>query len=162
MAPTRGQGDRPNPAVVRRVGVAGVIAALTCTLACCLPAILVVLGVGASAAAGMGHGAHGTEQARGWFAGLLEVLHRVSPALLIVSIVLVAAALAMRRRAAVLPALLAGAVLYLSVHGQTDPVRMYAGMAFGYGVWIGLYLWTRPSAEACPDRAGRVGVPPEA
>ena len=99
MAPTPCQGDRPNSAVVRRVGVAGVIAALTCTLACCLPAILVVLGVGASAAAGTGHGAHGSAQAGGWFAGLLEVLHRISPGLLIVSIALVAGAFAMRRRA---------------------------------------------------------------
>lgn len=146
------------PAAGRRFGVAGVIAALSCTLACCLPAVLVILGIGASGAAGMGHGAHGTGDSRGWLAALLEALHRISPVLLIASVVLVAAAFALRRRAAVLPALLAGAVLYVSVHGQTDPVVMYAGMAVGYGIWIGLYYWTRPSAEACQDQSGRVAA----
>ncbi|MEB3020431.1 hypothetical protein [[Mycobacterium] crassicus] len=128
----------------RRFGVAGVIAALACTLGCCLPAILVALGAGASAAAGMGHAAHGGGEAQGWFAKVLAVVHQISPVLLIASIVLVAAAFAVRRRAAVLPALLAGVVLYLSVHGQTDPIVMYAGMALGYAVWIALYRWTRP------------------
>jgi hypothetical protein len=132
-----------------------VIAALTCTLACCLPAILVALGVGASAAAGTGHAAHGAGGSPGWSGALLDVLHRNSPGLLIVSIALVAGAFAMRRRAAVLPALLAGVVLYLSVHGQADPVVMYAGMAIGYGAWIGLYLWTRPSAESCEHQTDR-------
>lgn len=137
------QCQRSRPTAGRRFGVAGVIAALTCTLGCCLPAILVVLGIGASGAAGMGHGAHGTGESRGWLAVLLETLHRISPALLIASVVLVAAAFVLRRRAAVLPALLAGAVLYFSVHGQSDPVVMYAGMAVGYGIWVGLYFWTR-------------------
>lgn len=127
-----------------RLGVAGVIAAVVCTLGCCLPAILVAFGAGASAVAGVGHAAHGGHEAQGWFAKALGAVHQISPVLLIASIVLVAAAFAVRRRAAVLPALLAGVVLYLSVHGQTDPVVMYAGMALGYAVWIALYLWTRP------------------
>lgn len=135
------------PTAGRRFGLAGVAAALVCTLGCCLPAILVALGAGASAAAGMGHAAHGAGESRGWFAEALDGVHRISPVLLIVSVVLVAGAFAMRRRAAVLPALLAGVVLYLSVHGQTDPAVMYAGMALGYGVWLGLYLWTRPRAD---------------
>lgn len=141
----------------RRFGVAGVVAALVCALGCCLPAILVALGAGASAAAGMGHAAHGGGEPRGWFAAVVDVVHRVSPVLLIVSIVLVAAAFAMRRRAAVLPALLAGVVLYLGVHGQADPAVMYAAMALGYGAWIALYLWTRPSGQACENQAGRIG-----
>ncbi|WP_234812215.1 hypothetical protein [Mycolicibacter longobardus] len=132
----------------RRFGMAGVLAALTCTLACCLPAILVALGAGASAAGGVGHAAHGGAQSQGWFAAVLDVLHRISPGLLLASIVLVAVAFAMRRRAAILPALVAGVVLYLSVHGQTDPAVMYAGMALGYGAWIALYLWTRPRPGA--------------
>jgi hypothetical protein len=129
---------------------------LTCTLACCLPAILVLLGVGASASAGLGHAAHGAAGSRGWWGGLLDVLHRISPGLLIISIVLVAGAFAVRRAAAVLPALLAGVVLYLSVHGQTDPAVMYAGMAVGYGAWLALYFWTRPSAEAREHQPGCV------
>jgi hypothetical protein len=160
MSPTPECPDRRRltPTAGRRLGLTGVIAALTCTLACCLPAILVALGAGASAAAGAGHAAHGAGGSRGWMGTLLDVLHRVSPGLLILSIALVAGAFAMRRRVAVVPALLAGLVLYLSVHGQTDPTVMYAGMVLGYGAWIGLYLWTRPSAEACEHQAGGVGV----
>lgn len=153
MAPTSTCRDRPRrrESAGRRFGAAGVLAALTCTLACCLPAILVALGLGASAVAGTGHGAHRTGAARGAAATVLDELHRISPILLIASIVLVAVAFALRRRAAVLPALAAGAVLYLSVHAQSDPVVMYVGMALGYGAWLGLYLWTRPrdGAGAC-------------
>ncbi|WP_152664822.1 hypothetical protein [Mycobacterium sp. UM_Kg27] len=145
MSPTSECRDRPPG---RRFGAAGVVAALTCTLACCLPAALAALGAGASAAAGMGHAGHATGEFRGWFAALLDVLHRLSPVLLTASVVLVTVAFALRRRAAVLPALLAGVVLYLSVHGQDDPAVMYAGMALGYGAWIALYLWTRPHSGA--------------
>lgn len=155
MSPTSECRDRPRRpgSAGRRFGAAGALAALTCTLACCLPAILVAFGAGTSAVAGMGHAAHGPGEARGGFPALLDVLHRISPALLILSIVLVTVAFAVRRRAAVLPALLAGVVLYLSVHGQADPTVMYVGMALGYGSWIALYLWTRPRAGAgsCPD-----------
>lgn len=125
-----------------RWGTAGVVAALACTLGCCLPAVLIAFGAGGATAgmAGMGesHPAHGT------LAGLLHVLHRISPGLLMVSIVLIAGAFALRRPIAVIPALLAGVVLYASVHGQSDPIVSYAGMAVGYGSWVGLYLWTRP------------------
>lgn len=157
MSPTPGCRGR-SPALKRtgrRFGAAGLVAALGCTLACCLPAILVALGAGASVAAGTGHAGHGRTGSPGWFAALLDVLHRISPVLLIASILLVAVAFALRRRAAVLPALLAGAVLYLSVHGQTDPGVMYVGMALGYGAWIGLYLWTRrrPGAGDCQKSA---------
>ncbi|MGV0624434.1 hypothetical protein [Mycolicibacter minnesotensis] len=146
--------DRPGETrpAGRRLGAVGVLAALACTLACCLPAILVALGVGVSAAAGAGHAAHGGGGSQGWLAALLEVLHRISPALLIASIVLVAAAFALRRRAAALPALMAGAVIYLSVHGQADPGVMYGGMALGYAVWVALYLWTRPRSGAGSSR----------
>lgn len=153
MSPTSECRDRPRglKPFGRRSGAVGVVAALTCALACCLPAVLVALGAGASAAAGVGHAGHGTGGSPGWLATLLDALHRISPALLIVSIVLVAVAFALRRAAAVLPALVAGVVLYLSVHGQTDPAVMYAGMALGYGAWIALYLWTRPrpGARSC-------------
>ncbi|WP_234783300.1 hypothetical protein [Mycolicibacter heraklionensis] len=155
MSPTSECRDRPRRSKPsgRRFGAAGVVAALTCTLACCLPAILVALGVGASAVAGAGHAGHGTGGSSGWLAAVLDMLHRISPVLLVVSIVLVTVAFALRRRAAVLPALVAGVVLYLSVHGQGDPAVMYAGMALGYGAWIALYLWTRPprGAGSCQE-----------
>lgn len=130
-----------------RCGTAGVVGALTCTLACCLPAVLLALGAGSSAAgmAGMDHAGH---RDHGALDSLLQLLHRVSPALLIGSIALIAAAFALRRPVAALLAVLAGVVLYVSVHVQSDPLLMYAGMAVGYGSWIALYLWTRPARKS--------------
>ncbi|WP_152665338.1 hypothetical protein [Mycobacterium sp. UM_Kg1] len=145
--PQRDPADSAKPAG-RRFGVAGAFAALTCTLACCLPAVLAAVGAGASAAAGAGHGAHDGARPRGSGGAALEALHRISPVLLIVSIVFVTVALALRRRAAALPALIVGVALYLSVHGQSDPTVMYAGMALGYAAWIALFWWSRPPAGA--------------
>lgn len=137
----RTQRGRVGSRAVAGCGTAGALATLTCMLTCCLPAILLALGAGSSGAAGMAGMSH--HQSHGTFGGLLHALHQISPALLIVSIVLVAGAFALRRPAAVVPALLAGVVLYVSVHAQPEPAVMYAGMALGYGTWIGLYLWTR-------------------
>lgn len=77
----------------------------------------------------------------------LHLLHRVTPGLLIGSIILIAVAFALRRPVTVVPALLAGVVLYAATHVQSDPPIMYAGMAVGYGVWISLYVWTRPRSD---------------
>lgn len=128
-------------------GATGTVAAAICMLTCCLPPILVALGIGASAGgmAGMSHTGHGSE---GTLGALLQLLHRITPGLLIVSIILIAGALALRRPLAAVPALLAGAVLYFSVHIQPDPAVMFAGLAVGYGSWIGLYFWTRPAKPA--------------
>lgn len=136
MSPRSGSVERHR----RTVGVAGVLAAMTCTLGCCLPPILVAFGAGAAGAGMAGMSPHRDT-------GLLGLVHRISPMLLIVSIVLVAVAFALRRRTAALPALLAGGVLYGSLHLQSDPVLMYVGMAAGYGAWIALYFWTRPGGD---------------
>lgn len=127
-----------------RAGAAGVVAALACMLACCLPAVLIAFGAGTAGMAGMGE----SHLANRTFVGVLQLLHRISPGLLAVSIVLIAVAFALRRPAAVIPALLAGAVLYASMHGQSNPAVMYAGMAIGYGSWIVLYLWPRRGSQA--------------
>lgn len=127
-----------------RIAAAGAAAGLACALACCLPPVLVALGAGASAAGMAGMGQHGTDP-HGTLGTALHLLHRISPALLIVSILLVTTALTLRRAAAAVPALLAGVLLYVSVHVQSDPAVMYAGMAVGYGSWLALYRWTRPA-----------------
>jgi hypothetical protein len=108
-----------------------------------MPPILVALGAGASTTAGMVGMGQPSDVPHGTLGGLFDLLQRIAPGLLIVSIVLIGGAFALRRPVAVIPALLAGIVLYVSVHAQSDPVVMYAGMAAGYGTWIVLYLWTR-------------------
>lgn len=97
---------------------------------------------------GESHRAHGS------LGTLLHLLHRISPGLLMVSIVLIAGAFALRRPVAVIPALLAGAVLYAGVHGQSNPSVMYAAMGVGYGTWLGLYRWTRPRDQGRGSTAG--------
>jgi hypothetical protein len=94
-----------------------------------------------------------TDELHGTPGALLHLLQRITPGLLIVSIVLIGCAFALRRPVAVIPALLAGAVLYASVHIQADQAVMYAGMAVGYGTWIVLYLWTRPRKRTCAREA---------
>lgn len=127
-----------------RCATAGVLGALVCWFTCCLPPILVALGAGVSTSAGMAGMGHASTLG-GRPGAILDLLNRITPGLLIASIVLITGAFALRRPAAAIPALLAGVVLYLSVHAQPDPVVMYTGMAVGYGTWIGLYLWTRPA-----------------
>lgn len=86
--------------------------------------------------------------------GLVGVLIRIGPGLLIASIVLVAGAFAVRHPLAAVPALLAGAVMYAGMYAQTDLAVMYASIAVGYAAWIGLYLWLRARRPA-PYRARR-------
>lgn len=116
--------------------------------ACCLPPILVALGAGASTAVGMADMDHSSAGSHGTFGDLLHLLHRIAPGLLAVSVVLIAGAFALRRPIAAIPALLAGVVLYVSMHVQSDPTVMYTGMVVAYGTWIGLYLWTRRTGPA--------------
>lgn len=144
-----------------RCGTAGVLGALICWFTCCLPPILVALGAGVSTSAGMAGMGH-ARTLGGTPGSIVDLLNRFTPGLLIASIVLITGAFALRRPAAAIPALLAGVAVYVSVHAQPDPVVMYAGMAVGYGTWIGLYIWTRPgrSRRRRSDNADRQASSP--
>jgi hypothetical protein len=122
------------------------------SLACAISMILAGLGAGASAtSAGMaGMGQPGSTPH-----GLLGLLRHAGPALLIASIVLVAVALALRRSAAAVPALLAGAVLYAGMYSQSNAAVMYTAIAVGYTAWAALFLWARKrSRHEIPQEAG--------
>lgn len=75
--------------------------------------------------------------------GVLGVLVTVGPELLVVSILLVSLSLALRRRVAAAPALVAGALLYWGMYAQPSDSVMYATIAFGYVIWAATYAWTR-------------------
>lgn len=131
---------------VRRAGrswAGGLGVAGSAACAASMVGVGVGVGVGAVAAAASGMAAmSGTGP--GAPDGLLGVLLRIGPGLLVVSVLLVTAAFALsRRRVAAVPALLAGAVLYAGMYAQPDLAVMYAGIAFGYLAWAGLYLWVR-------------------
>lgn len=120
--------------------------------------ILIAAGAGASAAAtgmaampGTGPGAPH---------GVLGVLLRTGPWLLVVSVLLVTAAFTFTRRpATAIPALLAGVVLYAGMYRQTDLPAMYVSIAAGYTAWGALYLRVR-RAHPSPARTARAAETP--
>lgn len=131
------------------------------SVACGISMILIAAGVGASAAATGMAAMSGT--GAGAPHGVIGVLLRVGPWLLVVSVLLVTAAFALTRRpAAAIPALLAGAVLYVGMYRQASLSVMYASIAVGYTAWIALYLLVRRghhrrtpgprTGKALPDR----------
>ena len=131
--------------VVRRagrsgVGGLGVVGSVVC--AASMIAVAVGVGVGGAAAAtGMAAMSGTGPDAPG---GVLGVLLRIGPALLVVSALLVSAAFALsRRRVAAIPAVLAGVVLYAGMYSQPDLTVMYTAIVVGYLSWGGLYLWVR-------------------
>jgi len=139
----RGRGWTVRRAGRSWAGGLGVAGSAACAASMIGVGVGVGVGVGAGAAAASGMAAmSGTGP--GAPDGLLGVLLRIGPGLLVVSVLLVTAAFALsRRRLAAVPALLAGAVLYAGMYAQPDLAVMYAGIAVGYPAWAGLYLWVR-------------------
>ncbi|MDQ3716078.1 MAG: hypothetical protein M3381_08700 [Actinomycetota bacterium] len=119
-------------AYIGSAGLLGVAGSLACTAAMVLP----VIGA-AGATASM------AEMAGAQPDGLLGVLIEYGPIILITSILLVAAGLSLRRPAAVVPALAAGAVMYWGMYAQPSYPMMYLTLIIGFGGWLITYLWTR-------------------
>lgn len=140
---TRNQEGAGVGVVLRRAGRswAGALG-VSGSVVCASSMILVGVGVGISAGATGMAAMSGTGPSAPQ--GALGVLLRVGPGLLVVSVLLVTAAFALTRRpgTAVL-AVLAGALLYAGMYTQPNLTIMYASIAIGYLIWIGLYLWVR-------------------
>jgi hypothetical protein len=92
---------------------------------------------------GMGSGSSGQTASSGLFGSLIRFLVQVGPPLLIISVVAITVSLGLRRRAAVIPAVLAGAVMYAGMYLQSAVPLMYASIALGLTVWTSLYVWTQ-------------------
>jgi hypothetical protein len=92
---------------------------------------------------GMGSGSSGQPASRGLVVSLIRFLVQVGPPLLIVSVAAITVSLGLRRRAAVIPAVLAGAVMYAGMYLQSAVPLMYASIALGLIVWTSLYVWTQ-------------------
>jgi hypothetical protein len=78
----------------------------------------------------------GSAQVPGW----LDVILRFGPEILIVSLLLVAASVALRRRAAMLPAIGGGLVLYVGMYAQPHMALMYAAIVVGTVLLILAYV----------------------
>jgi hypothetical protein len=65
------------------------------------------------------------------YPGWLDALIRFGPEILVISVVLLTLAVALRRPAAAVPALVGGAILYLGMYGQQNLAVMYVAMIIG-------------------------------
>lgn len=137
--------DRRTKIVSTCCAVAGGVGALACSVSMTLAA-LGVIGLAAVASGagmeGMGSGSSGQTSSSGLLGSLVRFLVQVGPPLLIISVAAITVSLGIRRRAAVIPAVLAGAVMYGGMYLQSGLPLMYASIALGLIVWTSLYIWT--------------------
>ncbi len=148
--------DRRTKIVSTCCAVAGGFGAVACSVSMTLAALGLV-GTAAAASGSMadmermGSGSSGQTGSSGLFSSLVRFLVQVGPPLLIISVALVTVSLSMRRRAAIIPAVLAGAVMYAGMYLQSSVRSMYASIPLGLSVWTSVYFWTRrrrPSLSA--------------
>ena len=99
-----------------------------------------------------GSGSTGQAQLPAWW----EAIVRLGPEILVVSVLLVALAVALHRRIAALPATAGGLILYLGMYAQPSLVVMYAATALGVALLLFAYVaGLRPSlglATGLPNR----------
>jgi hypothetical protein len=145
---------RGAPAVARSCRAVAAAAGAAGSLACGASMLLAAAGASVSAAATGMTAMPGTGGAPRH--GLLGVLVRTGPWLLIASALLITAAFALSRRPrAAVPGLLAGALLYWGMYAQPSLTLMYLSIAVGYTGWAALYLWVRGKPAARRDRGHR-------
>ncbi len=136
----------------------GSIVGIGGTLVCSLSMVAVAVGLfvaGGTAAAqggmaGMGSGHQGMADVPGW----LEALLRFGPVILIVSVLLVAASVTLRRRLAALPAISGGLILYVGMYAQPNLALMYAAIVVGTVLLVVAYgASLRPTTKEVGRRA---------
>ncbi len=154
--------DRRARIVATCCAVAGGFGAVACSVSMTLAA----LGIFGSAAAasgsmlgmgGMDAGDSGEPASSGPLGSLIRFLVQVGPPLLILSVAAITVSLGLRRRAAMIPALLAGAVMYTGMYLQSGVPLMYASIALGLTGWISLYIWTQRRHQPGPRPDGSEG-----
>jgi hypothetical protein len=102
-----------------------------------------VLGAGASTVARAGAGSMGQmSSATAGNPAWIDFLVRNGPALLVASLLLVTGAAAVRRRGAILPAALGGAILYVGMYRQSSLGWMYAAIGSGTLLLVGAFAAT--------------------
>ena len=129
--------------------VAGIGGSLVCSLSMVAAAVGLFLVGGAAAAkgtgspmagmSGMGSGSSsGTAASR--YPGWLDVVIRFGPEILVVSVLLLTLAVALRRRTAAVPALIGGLILYAGMYAQPSLAVMYAAMILGTALLVLAYV----------------------
>lgn len=113
-----------------------------------LPALGIAAATAAATGQGMGemNGMDATETSN----GALALLQRIGPQLVVISALLVALGLSLRRPWMVIPALAVGALLYWGMYLQTNVPVMFTVSALGLLAWMGLLLLSRHSPHPPP------------
>ncbi len=91
---------------------------------------------------GMGGGGSTTLKG-GPLAAVIAFLIQAGPVILVVSIAAIVLAFGIRRRAAVIPAIAAGVLMFWGMYLQPRLEIMYAAIGLGLLGWAALYLWSR-------------------
>jgi len=120
-------------------------------VACSISMTLAALGIIGTAAAASGSMAgmdrmrigNGGLSASGGPVNSLITLIQVGPPLLVISVAAITVSLGLRRRAAAIPALFGGAVMYAGMYLQSSVRSMYASIALGLIVWTSVYFCAR-------------------
>ncbi len=142
-------------AVVAAVGVGG---SALCSFAMVAAAVGLFATAGASAVhasmAGMGAtNSPGSSSLPAW----LDAIVRFGPEILVVSLLLVVAGVALRRRLAAIPAVAGGVVLYVGMYVQNSLPLMYVAIGVGGTLLLlGYVVSLRPGLLQVVPRPGRV------
>ncbi len=131
----------PQLRVASLVGAAvGLLGGIACSAAMVLAAVGVIgaAATGGSSMSSMGQVSDG--------AGVSGFLLDHGPEILVVSVVFVTLALALRRSLAAVGAALVGAIMYWGMYVQANLTTMYVTIALGLIAWLGLLLAATRSA----------------
>jgi hypothetical protein len=96
-----------------------------------------------------------TTAASGHLPAWLAALVRDGPPLLVVSLALLAVGVGLRRPAALVPATIGGAILYVGMYQQHSPSWMYAAIVAGTALLLLAYRSSRSSATSARLRRRR-------
>jgi hypothetical protein len=142
--------------LARLGGLVGLVGTLVCSLSMVAAPLGLIAAGGTAAAqggmAGMGSGDQGAGAAHspGW----LDVLLRWGPEILVVSVLLIVASVALRRRWAALPAIGGGLILYVGMYAQPNLAVMYGTIIVGTALLVLAYVASLRWPEIVGRRTG--------
>jgi len=139
-AATASRGQMPagrNRLITACCGALGLGGAILCSLTMVAPALGLIAGQAARSSMGgvSGSASAGQAQLPTWW----EAIVRLGPEILVVSVLLVALAVALRRHVAALPAIAGGFILYVGMYVQPSLVVMEAATLLGIALLVLAY-----------------------
>lgn len=151
----RGTGNERAQRVIETCcAVAGLAGSALCSFAMVAAAVGLFTAAGATAShssmAGMGSMRAAAQQEPEW----LQAIVRFGPEILIASLLLLALGIGTRRRSALVPIALGGAVLYAGMYVQRSLTWMYVAIAVGTALLLLAWVSTLRSRRVAPPMVG--------